>query len=525
MIDKAIFIGIVTDVINEHNFIFRSDNNIKCQVGQIVGINISNNFYILANIEKIDVDYFLTNSREYFTSMASDNKLSELSKGTRSPKYAQSIKANFIGIYEYSDNDELFIESNFSINSFTPNIFQEVVSFDFGCIETVYGLKQSTQNCFKLGMFLYPNYLDNGTLPEVNIASDTFNCHTLISGVTGSGKSRLAALIANHLAAKGGHITIIDPHDEYFKFADKKNVKVSFFSKNLQLHQEKKDINKRTFSLTNNYLTPLVLEKLLPNLSEQQYEYICKVLDDIMNSKSDSLSLKKIIDSTIQRFNQDYIDEGHLSETLSKAQNYAKEEGNYLPFIKRYVWYLNKEWHSGKFKPAKAEVAFSLLRRLVDIYEEDIFANSLDSSSHIWLDCKIRKSINIMNVVYDSNANNRRFVNTIIQCFFYPQDQQRILIVDEAHLLLNEKSDKFGTTDLLSRLLRESRKFNLSIIFITQNEEDVPEVIKSQFQNKFKFREEKDQSLKYLDNQTCRCFIYKGKLSFPLRVDNVEKIY
>ena len=129
-----------------------------------------------------------------------------------------------------------------------------------------------------------------------------------------------------------------------------------------------------------------------------------------------------------------------------------------------------------------------------------------------------------MNVVYDSNPNTRRFVNTIIQCFFTPQDNHRTLIIDEAHLLLNEKSDSLGTADLLSRLLRESRKFKLSIIFITQNEEDVPKELKTQFQNKFKFREESDQILKYLDNQTCRCSIYKGKLSFPMRVENVETI-
>jgi hypothetical protein len=522
MVDKSKFIGIVTDVIDEHSFIFRSDNNVKCQIGQVVGINISNDIYMLANIEKIDVDYFLTNSKEYFTSVASDNKLRELSKGIRSPKYSQLIKANFIGIYEYNENDKHFIESNFSINSYTPSIFQEVVSFDFECIETVYGLKQNTEGFFKLGTFLYPNYSDNNIFLDVNIATDTFNSHTLISGVTGSGKSRLTALIANQLALNGGHITIIDPHNEYVNFADTKKVKVSFFAKNPQLYKERNDIFKRTFSLTNDYLTPTVLAKLLPNLSEQQYDYLCKIFDDIIKSNSKNLSLKKVIDFTIQRFNQDYKEEGHLSEILINAQKYAKEDSNYLPFIKRYVWYLNKEWYTGKSKPAKAAVVFTLLKRLVDIFEEDVFANN--SITPVWLDYNSLNSINIMNIVYDSNVNTRRFINTIIQCFFTPQINHRVLIVDEAHLLLNERREELGTATLLSRLLRESRKYNLSIIFITQNEEDVPEDIKSQFQNKFKFREDKDHTLRYLDNQTCMCAIYKGKLSFPMRVDNVKII-
>jgi hypothetical protein len=76
----------------------------------------------------------------------------------------------------------------------------------------------------------------------------------------------------------------------------------------------------------------------------------------------------------------------------------------------------------------------------------------------------------------------------------------------------------------LSRLLRESRKYNLSLIFVTQNEHDVPEEIKSQFQNRFRFREENNPELKYLNNQTCLCSIYKGKLSFPMRVDDVVEL-
>lgn len=526
IIDKCKFAGVVTGVIDEHSFIFRADNNVKCQIGQIVGLDTSNNIYILASIEKVDIDFFLTKSQEYFTSIASDNKLRELSKGIRSPKYSQLVRANIIGIFEYKIPDNHFIESNISINSYTPNIFQEVILFDFNHIETVYGLKQNISDYFKIGTFLYPNYSEHGTLPEVNISAETFNSHTLISGVTGSGKSRLTALLANQLAIRDGHITIIDPHDEYIDFADAENTKITFFSNHQQTHNDKKNVIRRGFSLSLDYLTPSILLKLLPALSEAQYEYLCVIFNDIANdnfSKKNTLTLKKVIDTTIQKFNADYKEDGHSPEILNKAQQFAKEDANYLAFIKRYIWYLNREWSIGKSRPAKTEVAFALLKRLIDIFEEELFINN-PNPTPLWLDYSQRNIINIMKVVYDSNLNSRRFVNTIIQCFFTPQLNHRILIIDEAHLLLNERKEELGTLDLLSRLLRESRKYKLSIFFITQNEEDVPEELRSQFQNKFKFREEKDDTLRYLDNQTCLCSIYKGKLNFPMRVVNVDKV-
>lgn len=516
------FIGIVTDIINEHSFIFRSDNIVRCQIGQIVGLNISSDIYALACVEKIDVNYFLTNTEEYFTSIASENKLNELLKGNRPPKYSQRIKATFVGIYEYNKSGNHFIESNISIDSYTPNIFHEVIYFDFNSIDTVYGLCHEVKKGFKLGKFLYPNYSNKNILNDVKISTDTFRNHTLISGVTGSGKSRLTAIIANQLAIRGGHITIIDPHDEYVIFLDTKNAKVSHFSRNAQAFNDRSDIYKRNLTLTNQYLTPIVLSKLLPKISESQSEYIYEAYTSILDEFGKDITLKKIIDIIIQKFNRNYIEEGHSADILSKAQLYAKEGRDYLSFITRYIFYLNREWYSGKSKPAKAEVAFSVLKRLIDVFKDDIFPSNINNPTPGWLDFDARNTINIINIDYDSNSYVRRFVDTIIQCFFTPQKRSRILIVDEAHLLLKEKSET-ETSALLSRLLRESRKFNLSIIFVTQNEVDVPDEIKSQFQNKFRFREEKNEKLKYLDNQTCLCSIYKGKLDFPMRVDHIEE--
>ena len=165
------FIGIVTEIIDNHNFVFHSNNGYKCQLQQVIGLNIKDNTFVLANITNIDVSYFLTDKEEYFTSLSVDNKLQELSLGVRKPKMATKIKATYLGIYEYDDMKNKFFESILSIDVYTPSVFQEVVSFDFYCIETIYGLKQSTEKYFKIGKFLYPNYLHDAKLPEIGRAS------------------------------------------------------------------------------------------------------------------------------------------------------------------------------------------------------------------------------------------------------------------------------------------------------------------------------------------------------------------
>jgi Predicted ATPase len=532
------FIGIVTEIIDDHNFVFHANNDYKCQLQQVVGLNITDNTFVLANITHIDVGYFLKDKEEYFTSLSVSNKLQELSSGIRNPKMATKLKATYLGIYEYDNVKNKFFESILSIDVYTPSVFQEVVSFDFDSIETIYGLKQSTEKYFRIGKFLYPNYLHNAKFPDVNISPDTFNSHTLISGVTGSGKSRLAMLITNQLASSGGHITIVDPHDEYMKFANTKTAKVFFFSRSGQLHNGKRDIHKRDLSFTNSCITPQILTKLLPELSPQQRDYVYNVFEKNIAIKD--ITIETITGLIFKDFKSEFIMEG-LNVTLEKKENnstikkdklilaneYAtKDNQDQLTYFNRYVSCLSKDVNSCN-KVGKLHVVYAVLKKILTIYEANLFPYNSNLFPPSWLDTQNRNSINIMNLDYDSNTNIRRFINTIIQCFFTPLNNiknYRMLIIDEAHLLLNDKPDETGTAILLNRLLRESRKFGLSIVFITQNEVDIPEEIISQFQNKFRFREEKDQELKYLGNQTCLCSIYKGKLSFPMRVDNVEEI-
>jgi len=543
--EKCKFIGVVTEIIDSHNFIFRVNSENKCQLQQVVGLNIMDNTFVLASITNIDVSYFLKDKEEYFTSLSVDNELQDLSSRARRPKMATKMRAAYIGIYEYDEIKNKFLESKSSVDIYTPSVFQEVYSFDFDTIQIVYGLMQNTENHLKLGTFLYPNYSNNDTSPNANISTETFNSHTLISGVTGSGKSRLTAIIANKLASDGRHITIIDPHNEYMSLV--KATRVNFFYKKKPLHKGKNgDINGDKLWLTYKYLNPQILCKLLPKLTDPQKNYIYEFFEK--NESKLNLNLRSFFNLMIADFDSEL--KNKIDDTNSKiksARDYAEmkrkekrePDEQETTYFKEYFSYFSKEILSVKVD--RLHVIDAVSRKILELFEEKVFQVWPDNKIPSWLDNNKNNCdcINIINLDYDSNEYYRRFIDTIIQCFFTPQENNeedknrilkgkekyRTLIVDEAHLLLSEKTDEtLNTSKLLSRLLRESRKFELSIVFITQNEEDVPADIKSQFQNRFKFREEKNAELKYLDNQTCMCSISKGKLSFPMRVDNVEEL-
>lgn len=342
-------IGVITEILDERTLVFRSNNAYKMQLNKIVGIAIEDNVYLLGRIQKVETKYFLNNSEEYFTSLASDDRLSDLYTGSRNPKHSYEAQVRYLGIYSYDEEGEICVETTHSIDIFTPKTFQGVIEFDFKEIVAVYGLNPTEEDTVKLGEFLYPLYATEKS-PKVEIPLSAFNAHTLISGVTGAGKSRLTALIANQLAENGREIQIIDPHKEYPYLI---KGKVEFFSEKNQKAEE-------------------YLEKILHSLTHLQYN----------------------------------------------------------------------------------------------------------------------------------------------------EESFKTLIIDEAHTLLKGENGK----RILSEMLRTSRKFGYAMIFISQNQADIPEEIRSQFQNYFSFREEQNENLRYVPDQTCICKLRKGKVDFPLRVDNVDLI-
>ena len=97
-------------------------------------------------------------------------------------------------------------------------------------------------------------------------------------------------------------------------------------------------------------------------------------------------------------------------------------------------------------------------------------------------------------------------------------DQLRVLVIDEVHMLLKEDS---RTSRLVKQMLREARKFNISVIFISQNINDITDDIRFQFQNLFMFRASDFDKTKYYSDQMCHVSLYGSKSSFSMKVKNI----
>jgi len=214
--------GVITQILSQNRFVFQSNMDAKTEISKIVGINISEKHYLLAVVTGMDTGYFLTDTKEYFTSLATDNRLGAIANGNSNrnpPKFANSVHAEILGIYTYDAGENALIEIEKSVPLCTTNILQAVQQFEFKDIVRIFGLTQKNTSSLYIGEMLYPRYSDS---QHVRIPIDAFNTHTLISGTTGAGKSRLSALIANELVQMGREVSVFDPHGEYKYVVDPK---------------------------------------------------------------------------------------------------------------------------------------------------------------------------------------------------------------------------------------------------------------------------------------------------------------
>jgi DNA helicase HerA-like ATPase len=92
---------------------------------------------------------------------------------------------------------------------------------------------------------------------------------------------------------------------------------------------------------------------------------------------------------------------------------------------------------------------------------------------------------------------------------------RQLIVIEEAHHIfkLQDKSVQIA----LDQLLREARKFGITLLLVTQNASDIPEDMLTQFQNKFSFRDSSDEETKYLDDKCCHVKLYGGKSEFIMK--------
>jgi hypothetical protein len=516
------FIGVINQIEDDRNLHFIANNIVKCNIGDIVGLENTNNTIVLALISDIEINYYLENSKMFFISKAVDNEIHKLADPKNKPRYGQYITATILGHYEFSKNDFL-IEKVDTVNRYTPSIFQEVYLIPFEKVLDLYSLcpeiKIKDDFIFSqticLGKLSFPLLSSfQGEIP-LHFGTDILKKHTLITGVTGSGKSRFASLLVKELASIGAHISILDPHDEFTDLlASSDKYEIHKICPNVNSNSIKygKNVKYRTISFYEKNINPNTLTKLLPSLSAQQVEIIYEVFS---NFNSDSFDSKNFLNKLMDYLN--YELESNYSKSLDKIKQIQSDSEKYFPnhidFIDRYIRGIKSITERGKVN--KTSVLIAIITKINDLRKNQLLSNIEPN----WL-VKSPYSIDVFNIDYSTNEYVRRFINSIIHYFLREKnkDEFRALLIDEAHMLLN---DNTITSNLVKQLLREARKFNLTLIFISQNKMDIPVEIRSQFQNNFRFRESDSEETRFFPDRICEVSLYGSKTNFSMRVNNI----
>ena len=495
-------IGVVTQIINNENIFFIINNNVGCVIGNIIGLKNFTNEFILACVDKIEVDFYLENSKQFFISRAVDNDINKINEPNNKPRFGQYITANILGYYKFSENGT-FEEDKTKINKYTPYIFQPVYQINFSTVPDLYGLYFN--NIFNksvyLGDLVFPTFEDNNS-ESLYFDLNTFRRHTLITGVTGSGKSRLSALMIKEIAGLGGHINVLDPHDEY--------AELLVSSKRYSIEK----INSDNITFSENYITPDALTKLLPGLTVQQTEAAFEIFSyiNVENITIQKL-MERLVEELIIEFEKDLTKD--IKIIKQKAKGFLQSTKDYTAYIILFVGYLKKEVLDSN-RANKTHVLVALISKINELRANGI----LSTTEPTWLS-EFSNSIDIFNIDYSSNESIRRFINSIIQFLLRKRGRSvfRTLVIDEAHMLLKENSE---TLYLLKQLLREARKFNIAVIFISQNYTDIPVDIVNQFQNQFRFRQKDLEETRFFPDQICDVSLYGSKLNFAMKVVNVK---
>ena len=414
-----------------------------------------------------------------------------------------------------------------TINRYTPRVFQEVYLVDFEKALETYGLNTENLNekipiiekTINIGQLSFPinKNLANKVRP-LYFKTSVFKRHTLIAGVTGSGKSRLSALIIKELVSQGAHVSILDPHDEYIDLlATSQDYNIYKISNSAHGHDStyNKNVKFGPISFYENSITPLTLTKLLPVLSPQQEVTIYEIFNELNTT---SFSARTFIDKLIDELNielendySQYFDK--IKKNHLETEKYSKD---HIEYISRYINGLKKIIEHGKV--SRANVLAAIISKINELRENKLIVSTIPN----WLK-DAPHSIDIFTIDYSTNNYIRRYINSIIQYFLREKNRNafRVLVIDEAHMLLNENSD---TASLVKQLLREARKFNITLVFISQNITDIPIDIRGQFQNHFIFRDTDSDITKYFPDQICHVSLYGSKSSFAMKVNNIKAI-
>lgn len=235
--------------------------------------------------------------------------------------------------------------------------------------------------------------------------------HILIVGSTGSGKTQLSKRLCESLSKRGVRVIVLDPHNEY------------------------KDLGLERYSIR-------------------------EIADIIIREIADSReSIEEFIDILRTTFRLGYLQVAVLSDTLYEYFQENRGLRDLLNYIEKKI----SETDNSEIQRALRNTQYyiKLLLDHISINENTVSEKTLDLNRSVAID---------LSEIYKNRYVTEIYVYFLIRYIWrivrekgFSERIRYYLVIDEAHNILSSK-----ISELLSRILRESRKFGLGLILVTQ---------------------------------------------------------
>lgn len=487
--ESSPMVGVVFQAENSTYITLIVNHGTNLSHGAVLGLDAGGGRVVLCIVEDIAFLYHLNDTKRFFSGFSAEDKLHQIARGSfESPLYTQEVKARVLGIYLYDDQRGLRPAPD-SVDRYTPMALQKVYKLNESQAKIVLGLDPLG---VKIGSMQYPYSGD------IEVPMDSLGRHTLVSGVTGSGKSRMVGIICKKFVMSGGCITIIDPHDEYTNLlaADETMQNIYRYEMatcewSIKKWRTLPDKDKRVYELplilSEKQLTPSSLSRLLPFISEQQEQ-------EIHNYFQKARGLDGSLIDNMKKF---------MEEALSNLPAKAVDKVE---------------------KADRSDVLKALIRKIS--LELDTEKKARKITDKIYINNNVQKwqepasgEISILCGDYNRSGTGKRFLAALLEQFLRTvlssNKIKQMIVIEEAHQIF--RLQDVNVQMALEQLLREARKFGITILLVTQNIFDIPENMRTQIQNVFSFRDPSIDEIKYLEERCCRVKLYGGKAEFIMK--------
>lgn len=352
----------------------------------------------------------------------SENKLSQKSKSLLDLAYAKQIKLHSNSYIQKSGMESLLPAGNDKVKSPFALTSSNISS----------SLPFTTATLNEQGGIFY-GITTEGTKVRFNrFANSSKNFNGIIFATSGAGKSFAAKLEAYRNLFNGISVFVIDPEGEFRKLCDEVG------GTNIEINPESKiKVNPLEFiSHSDNTESKEVMRTHLG---------VVKGLLKIW--LSDETYNRGVISKVV---NQTYANKGIL---LDDPTTYSKEPPTISDLIEEF----------------RKEGFLDIERELIEYSRNGELGDLYDNQTSLEVDFDAPMVVfNIQKVPSHEKQASIYYLSNFIWQKVLANRKKKILIIDEAHLLLKNKS----SADFMENLVRRGRKYNLGVISISQDVDD-----------------------------------------------------